>query len=417
MKYVSTRSKSKPVIASEAIRQGLAPDGGLYVPEKWPVIDLDQLKDLEFPQFAARLLAPFFADDPLEKFLPEICRRAFDFPLVIKKMSDDHSILELFHGPTCAFKDFGARFLALCTEKIEDPRKNERLVLVATSGDTGGAVAAAFKSLTKIPVVVLYPKGRISQRQEKQLTVWGSQVRAIAVEGTFDDCQRIVKEAFLSPNWQKKHQLISANSINLARLLPQMAYFAFARLKSKDASFIVPSGNVGNATAALWAQHLGFSIRQVVLAHNANKTVPNYFNDGKWDPQKSVDTLANAMDVGNPSNFERIHHLFPDIQLLKERAAAFSVSDEQIRETIKTSFSKQNLICPHTATAEFVRSQLSAGHWVTVATAHPAKFETIIEPLIGQTVEVPKGLSDLLSQPSVSITIGPTLAGLEGALS
>ncbi|MBN8538331.1 MAG: threonine synthase [Deltaproteobacteria bacterium] len=445
MKFFSTRGLALPCHLSEAIRQGLAPDGGLFVPSQWPspqtfsqILHDSKWKELSFSQFAAKFLEPFFQEDPLAEHLEKICARAFNFPLPCVRIDDHTQVLELFHGPTSAFKDFGARFLALCFNHLEpDPRKQnskrQPMVLVATSGDTGGAVAAAFSEFTDIPVCILYPKGQVSQRQEQQLTCWGEQVRAFSVVGTFDDCQRLAKEAFLSEYFRDHHHLISANSINLARLLPQMAYFAYTSLKhnslkhaslkhqsrsgeAKGARFIIPSGNMGNAAAALWAQKLGFPIAKVIFAHNANSTIPDYFKTGQYRPRASLSTLANAMDVGHPSNFERILNLFPDRETLSKISAAFSVTDSQIRETIRFGYSKGQIWCPHTATAAYVRYHLlHAGNLdiaddeIIVATAHPAKFESIVEPLIPEKVKVPLTLQALLSKPSHKIEIDSNL--------
>jgi len=416
MRYLSTRARSPKVSASAAILRGLAPDGGLYIPESWPLVSLG---DQAFASFAAEVLRPFFAGDALEPRLDEICRRAFDFPVVLKSLDHSTALLELFHGPTHAFKDFGARFLANCLNELTaEGSSRQRLVLVATSGDTGGAVAAAFCQCTEIPVVILYPQGKISARQEKQLTSWGAQVRAFAVKGTFDDCQRIVKEAFVSPDWQRRFELVSANSINLARLLPQMCYFAFAsrrylRETGRTAGLIVPSGNLGNAVAALWARRSGAPIARVICAHNANRAVANFFATRQWQALATVATLANAMDVGNPSNFERMRALGTDDDLLAN-AGAYSVSDEEIRQTIVAVFRKyREVICPHTAAGFFAREKLSSGEWIIAATAHPAKFESIVEPLLGISIEVPRNLRAVLDAPSSSTVIGASLADLE----
>ncbi|HEY8272326.1 MAG TPA: threonine synthase [Pseudobdellovibrionaceae bacterium] len=420
MKWVSTRGDSTLFSTSEALKQGLAQDGGLLVPQVDPEIKFDpSWGELPFSQFAEKVLRPFFVGDILEESLPAICQEAFNFPIPLEALSEDTSLLELFHGPTSAFKDVGARFLALCLAKIPDAR--DKVVLVATSGDTGGAVAAAFCECSDIPIAVLYPKGKISQRQEKQLTVWGKQVQAFAVRGSFDDCQRIVKEAFLSKAWQKRFQMISANSINIGRLLPQMVYFAFASLKCQLKSqlknhskptIIVPSGNLGNGVGALWALRLGFPIQQVIFAHNANQAVPQYFAEGAWSPQSTIATLANAMDVGNPSNFERLRYFYPNLNALRKVASAHSVSDAQIRQTIQEQASKGWILCPHTATAVYVRELYKERSCIVVATAHPAKFETIIEPLIGKTISIPQNLNLLLSKPSVFKEISPDLASL-----
>ncbi len=424
MKYRSTRRKSPETLIGAAIKQGLAPDGGLYVPCEWPALSKLAADGLPFAEFATGVLRPFFASDsladavadPLAAGLEAICKQAFNFPLELRALDAGTSVLELFHGPTLAFKDFGARFLALCLNRIAT---SSPLVMVATSGDTGGAVASAFATCSQIPVVILFPEGGISQRQEKQLTVWGEQVRAYAVQGTFDDCQRIVKEAFLSAEWRARFDLVSANSINIARLLPQMAYFAWASLKhfenrGRSAGFIIPTGNAGNAVGALWARHLGFPIREVVLAHNANRTVPDYFNTGDWRPRASIATLANAMDVGNPSNFERVLDLYPDIKRLQEFVSAESVSDEEIKQRIITEHSTSGeVFCPHSATALHLRRRRGAEDWIVVSTAHPSKFEAIIEPLLRKSLPVPASLEEMLSRKSQKTVIIPHLEALK----
>ena len=420
--WVSTRGQVPPCGTSEAIQRGLAADGGLFVPQEWPSLQFEQFQAcLDFPSFAEKILTPFFVGDPLAKVLPQICQKAFNFPLPLKAWRDSNAILELFHGPTCAFKDVGARFLALTMANLPTEDKCPRKVMVATSGDTGGAVAAAFCELTDIPVLILFPKGKISSRQEKQLTVWGDAVTAVAVEGSFDDCQKLVKEALASDWWQSKFSLISANSINIARLLPQMCYFAFASLQFKNQrgqapGFIIPSGNAGNAAAALWAQRLGFPIREVVFAHNANRAVPDFFATGQWNPRAMIATLANAMDVGHPSNFERVRHLFPDLENLRSRASAASVSDRQIEDTIRQEANE--VLCPHTATAAYVALHHPPGRpWVIVATAHPAKFETIVEPLRGAKVPIPRSLQELLGKPSRRFEIPAQMQALQNVIS
>jgi threonine synthase len=419
MKFISTRSQSNPLSISQAICQGLAPDGGLYIPESWPQIytpeRMHELAQLCFADFAAEILRPFFSEDPLSNSLPQICKKAFNFPMVLKDIDANTQFLELFHGPTHAFKDFGARFLALVMNEM--PKTKQQLVLVATSGDTGSAVAAAFNQCTEIPVAVLYPKNMISPRQEKQLTCWEPMGKAFAVDGNFDDCQKIVKQAFMDTALKAKYEFISANSINLARLLPQMCYFAYQSLRSEKAcGFIVPSGNLGNAVAALWAKRLGFPMTKVVCAQNANRSLVNYFSSHEWNPQPTLSTLANAMDVGNPSNFERLCGLYNEADLWAS-AAAYSVSDTEIQQTItkvKNNFGE--IICPHTATAFSVREKLNDGLWIIVATAHPAKFETIVEPLIGESVQVPKNLSEILTQSTFTRCISADLKALEEAL-
>lgn len=420
MKYISTRTKDKNISfnLSHAITQGLANDGGLYVPETWPQWNpthFENLANLSFADFTEKLLKEFFKDDPLEKNLNQICQKAFDFklPLVAHKLSNSQTthFLELFHGPTLAFKDFGARFLALCSEEIDNnSNKKNSLVLVATSGDTGGAVASAFCTLTKTPVVILYPHNRISKRQEKQLCTWGEQVLAIAVESNFDDCQNLVKQSFLSNEIQKDYNLWSANSINLGRLLPQMSYFAYTALKYYNSTgtkpkFVIPSGNIGNAVGAFWAHKLGFPIEQIILAHNANHAVPDLFQTGIYTPHQSIATLANAMDVGAPSNLERVLNLYPALEDLKKISSAYSVSDTEITQSILDYYKESMLICPHTAVAAHIVRKHNIQNAIVVATAHPAKFEEIIENLIHKKVDIPDNLKNILNHKSHNILL------------
>ena len=320
--------------------------------------------------------------------------------------------LELFHGPTAAFKDFGARFLARCLARI--PADAPRTVLVATSGDTGGAVAAAFEGMAGFRVAILYPRGRVSARQAHQLGAFGPNVHALSVDGSFDDCQRLVKQAFGDPGLRERVPLLSANSISLGRLLPQATWFAHAATRflgesGKALSFAIPSGNLGHATAAALARAMGAPIARIGLATNANRTVPDWLAHGELRPRACVTTLANAMDVGDPSNAERLRWLHPDPG---ERATAFivsSVEDPDIRERIRASAAAGYVSCPHTACAlELVARRRAAGDttpWCVAATAHPAKFETVVEPLLGRTIELPAGLRASLSRPACATRI------------
>ena len=431
MRYVSTRSPAAPVPIpiQAALEAGLAPDGGLYVPESFPrFAPEDFAHDRTMAEVGARLLAPFFDGDPgLSGALPEICARAFDFPIPLVSVPGrpDDFILELYHGPTAAFKDVGARFLAECATHL--PHAGERTVIVATSGDTGGAVGAAFFGKPGVQVVILYPAGRISPRQEKQLCAWGGNVRAFAVEGAFDDCQRMVKETLLRARQQKSspHAWLSANSINLGRILPQMVYYARAslelwRARGRAASFIIPSGNLGNSLAALWARRVGMPIDRIALALNQNRPVADYLATGTFTPAATITTLANAMDVGNPSNLERLRQLYPALEELRSHVLAESVTDEEIRQEIRVSEKDWGQpFCPHTAVAGVLRKRLpreAANPWVLVATAHPAKFESIVEPLIGHAVEIPPALAKILKQPSRSERVAPTVEALGKAL-
>jgi threonine synthase len=426
MQYVSTRDPQHHAPLSRALAAGIAPDGGLYVPERFPHFIPGSFDDVEgLPQIAERLLAPFFADDPLAGELGAVCREAFDFPAPLVHLPNAPapvSVLELFHGPTCAFKDFGARFLAACLERIRRSERRKLTILAATSGDTGAAVAAAFHGKPWAEVAILYPKGLVSERQAQQLACWGDNVRTFAVNGTFDDCQRMVKEAFLDPEFAETHQLSSANSINIGRLLPQMAYYAKASVEiwregGRRPNFIVPTGNLGNAVACLWARHVGAPIGEVVLATNANQSVTEFLRTGEWAPRASVATLASAMDVGNPSNMERLRSLHPEFEELQDQIGASSVDDIEIRGTIRRdSHELDQLWCPHTATAAKVFRRLLArgarGHWVIVATAHPAKFNDIVVQQTGRDPPVPPQLAKLLSLPRREQELAPTLQAL-----
>src|SRR5271154_1342259 len=319
LKFVSSRGASPAVSLSEAIAQGLAPDGGLYIPTRLPAVDPAGIAEVSrLPEVARAALAGFFAGDRLQPLLGQIADAALDVPApttAVAGCPDPLFALELFHGPTAAFKDFGARFLAESLQRLETPAPSPLTILVATSGDTGGAVAAAFHGRPWVRVVILYPAGLVSPRQEQQLTCWGDNVTSLRIAGTFDDCQRLVKEAFGDSQLSRRHRFSSANSINIGRLLPQMVYYAASSLDIErrtgaKASYIIPAGNLGNAFAAVWARELGFPIDRLILAHNANRTVPDFFKTGEWRPRPSVATLASAMDVGNPSNMERIRALY-----------------------------------------------------------------------------------------------------------
>jgi threonine synthase len=425
MNFVSTRGKAPAVGFSQALLQGLAPDGGLYVPTQWPAFHGTAAQSL--PALAQELIGSFAVGDALASAVPAITADAFSFPAPLKALTrgGNLSVLELFHGPTAAFKDFGARFLGATLAQI--PRSGSRVlrILVATSGDTGGAVAAAFHRRAGMEVVVLFPKGLVSPAQQQQLTCWGDNVTSLAVRGSFDDCQRLVKEAFMDPAARARVDMSSANSINLGRLLPQAVYYAASSLAIQQqtgmkASYIIPSGNLGNAAACIWAKRLGLPIDQIVLAHNANVTVPEYLATGVLRTRPSVPTLASAMDVGNPSNLERLSFLFPDAATLGAQVRAVSVSDDAIRARIRADYASYGEVwCPHTATAAEVyanlpKAQQSAAQWVLVATAHPAKFREVVEPLVG-TVPVPANLQSLYERPSVFSEIDPTLSDLARA--
>ena len=430
MRFLSTRGGAETDLI-DAVMQGLAPDGGLYVPDAMPRIAPADVRGDTLAEIAAEILAPFFAGSRLEGELRAICREALDFPVPLKPLVDGKlEVLELFHGPTAAFKDVGARFLAAVLERAlpltgSDPAR-PLTILVATSGDTGGAVAAAFHGRRGIRVGVLFPKGQVSPRQQHQLTCWTGNVRAFEVDGSFDDCQAIVKAAFVDPKLRERHRLTAANSINLGRLLPQVAYHAAAALwhfrKHGDApGFIVPTGNLGNGVACIWAKTIGMPIREVVLAVNANRTIPDFLATGNWQPRPSVRTLASAMDVGNPSNMERLRHLLPALDELRAAVEAYPVEDAEIRAQIAQDAKRYGEVwCPHTATGFWVYDHLPeprrSASWIVCATAHPAKFESIVEPIVGRPVDVPPALAALLERPTFAVPLPPNVGALAKAL-
>jgi threonine synthase len=442
MLFQSTRHGQSPVTLSTALAQGLAADGGLFVPAEWPQLAPRSDPD-DLPALALELLRPFAAGDALAAELPQIAREAFNFPAPLVMLDDAGrlGVLELFHGPTAAFKDFGARFLAAALERRapaapaapgaapgQGPALRQVLkILVATSGDTGGAVAAAFHRRAGIEVAVLFPKGLVSPTQQQQLTCWGDNVSSFAVRGRFDDCQRLVKAAFADAPLRARVRLSSANSINLGRLLPQMVYYwaaslAIRRAHGEPASFVIPSGNIGNATACVWARKLGAPIAAIVLAHNANRTVPDYLQDGQLRVRPSVPTISSAMDVGNPSNLERLTALYHEAAALRTALSAVSIDDEATRARISADYRRYGHVwCPHTAVAAEAYARLpdtarAGGRWVLVATAHPAKFREIIEPLIGRPLALPDSLARLFERPASYTEIDATLEALQDLL-
>ncbi|MFT3791762.1 MAG: threonine synthase [Rudaea sp.] len=431
MKYISTRGNSPALGLSAALAAGLAPDGGLYVPQSLPKFTPEDFAGCDgLSDTAERLLAPFFVGDALADELPAICRSAFTFdsPLYPLATPDDH-ILELFHGPTAAFKDFGARFLAACMQRLARESDKPLTIVVATSGDTGAAVGAAFAGLPGFKVAILYPDGRVSPRQAHQLGAFGGNVRALRVDGAFDDCQRMAKQALGDASLRAVSPLGTANSISLGRLLPQMAYYAQASLLHwltlrENLNFAIPTGNLGNAVACVLARACGLPIGCIALATNANHVLPDFFGGADYAAQPSVATIANAMDVGAPSNFERLTWLYPDAAALRREFVCASVDDETIRETIRERYSRYGeVLCPHTATAIHLLETMRANGstkadegWAIVSTAHPAKFDSIVEPLIGAPVPVPPSLAALLARPAHADALANDYAALRTEL-
>ena len=426
MKYVSTRG-STPIGLDEALVKGIADDGGLFVPVKLPFFTVDDFDSAEnLTDVAAKLLAPFFAGSSLKPDLSAVLAETFHFPIPITPVSGaagQAKLLELFHGPTSAFKDVGAGFLAACLSRLESDADSPLTILVATSGDTGGAVAAAFDERPGMRVVVLFPDGRVSDRQAQQLTCWSDNVLSLAVNGSFDECQALAKAAMANESLSASYRFSSANSINIGRLLPQSTYYADASLRhyrdtGSKPGFIIPTGNLGNALACIMAREMGLPIGSIILATNANRTIPEYFETLEWLPRSSIQTLASAMDVGDPSNMERLRGLLGDAGVLRDQIGVVSVDDEQIKASIREDFAEFGFAtCPHTATATHAWRHLDADtrascDWILVATAHPAKFETVVEPLIGCTVALPPELEAILSRPSRSVKIDPSINAL-----
>ena len=411
MKYRSTRNGRLQVSLSQAIQDGLAKDGGLYVPAAMPRLEPASFAGLDsLGVTAVTLLRPFFAEDPLTEHLQEIVDEAFNFPApLIASPGSSALVLELFHGPTGAFKDFGARFLAACLARVRRQAGRPLTIVVATSGDTGGAIAAAFHRRAGFRVVLLYPIHGVSKWQERQLCCWDDNVTTFAVHGDFDDCQRLARLALTDPGLSASIELSSANSINVGRLLAQMAIIAAASLgvgstAGHKAGFVIPSGNLGHALACVWAREAGLPVGGILLAHNANRTVPDYFADGRWRPRPSIATIATAMDVGNPGNMERLMDLYPEHNLMVTHLACDSVDDASIRARIGAEASCGQLLCPHTAVAVEAWHRLPAPEreryrWVIVATAHPAKFMEVVEPLIGRRLVPPPTFAQLLERP------------------
>jgi len=427
MNFVSTRHAAPSATLSQAIAAGLAPDGGLYVPAQRPQPHAWQAQG-SLAEDAAAALAPFFDGDALAPQLAALCEQAFDFPAPLHALSTpgDH-VLELFHGPTAAFKDFGARFLAASLARLQQGQVRELTIVVATSGDTGAAVAAAFHRQPGIRVVVLYPDGRVSPRQAHQLGCFGDNIQALRVAGSFDDCQAMVKQALGDRELQARVPLSSANSISLGRWLPQMSYYAHAALSHQAATgnvlnLVVPTGNLGNAMAAVLARAMGLPLGRIALATNANDVLPRFFHGGDYQPVASVATLANAMDVGAPSNFERLRWLYAaDDAALRAAFRVEAVDDAAIREVITRRHAQAGeVFCPHTATAvallERMRAEGVQGDWAVAATAHPAKFDSVVEPLIGRSLAVPAALAELLQRPAHAEACAPAYAALRAVL-
>ena len=429
MRFVTTRG-GPPVSFTTALFQGMAPDGGLYVPEaieRWPESELARLPRRTLTEIALRVLRPFTRGEIDPAVLEAVVVEALNFEIPLVEVAPGIHALELFHGPTLAFKDVGARVMARLMAALHEA--DEPLtVLAATSGDTGSAVAHAFYRVPSTRVVILYPDGRVSPTQEAQLTMFNGErtnVRAYAVAGSFDDCHRLTREAFADTALRGGARLTSANSVNVGRLLPQMVYYfhAVARL-GRRAIFSTPSGNFGNLTAGLMARRSGLAIDRFVASTNVNDVVPSYLATGRFAPRASVQTLANAMDVGNPSNFERMSWLYGgDVEAMRADITGCAFSDDDVRATIREVYERRGyLLDPHSAIAYRGLQGLGGGGAgpdvarVFLATAHPAKFGEIVEPIVGCPVEKPRALVQALARPRHIIRIDAAFEAVRALL-
>ncbi|MDA8731435.1 threonine synthase [Flavobacteriaceae bacterium] len=415
MRYYSLNNSSPLSSFKKAVQNGIAPDRGLYFPEKITPISEDfinNISDYSNEEIAYEVIKQFIGDEIPTNILKEIIKKtiSFDFPVV--NLDENIGSLELFHGPTMAFKDVGARFMSQCLEYFNQNKTEDITVLVATSGDTGGAVASGFLNAKGVQVVILYPKGKVSEIQEKQLTTLGNNITALEVDGVFDDCQEMVKSAFLDINISRN--LTSANSINVARWLPQMFYFFFAykqvSKQYKDIVFSVPSGNFGNICAGLLAQKLGLPIKHFVASTNINDTVPQYLLNGNYDPKPSKATISNAMDVGNPSNFIRIQELFDNnLSSLKKSFSSYSFSDDETKIMMKSIYNKFNYILePHGAIGYLGLKKYGLKTnelGIFLETAHPVKFLDVVEETLKVNLEIPPQIKEVMSKEKVSILI------------
>ncbi len=418
MKYYSLNKKAPQTTFKNAVIKGLAPDRGLYFPEKiTPLPDsfFEDIDNKSYAEIAFEAIKQFVSPDIPETILKTIVEETLSFEFPIVQLNDKISTLELFHGPTMAFKDVGARFMARCLGYFNQDNTEDVTVLVATSGDTGGAVAHGFLGVKGVNVVILYPSGKVSNIQEKQLTTLGQNITALEVDGVFDDCQDMVKKAFLDEELTSKMQLTSANSINVARWLPQLFYFIFAykqlHKKHKNIVFSIPSGNFGNICAGMMAQQLGLPIHHFIASNNANNVVTEYLKTQLYKPKPSVATISNAMDVGNPSNFVRIREIYKDnFEELKQNLSSFSYDDEQTKNALLEIYRDYSYVAdPHGAVGylgckDYLKNDPKS-HCVFLETAHPTKFLDVVEAVIDKKVELPEQIKAVINKKKVAIKI------------
>jgi len=420
MRLYSTNSPDKFVSLKEAVLKGLPDDNGLFMPESIPELPksfIENLKDYSFQEIAFEICKNLFQGYIPESDLQEIINKSVTFPAPVVKLDESKYILELFHGPTLAFKDFGARFMANLMSYFNQGEDTELVILVATSGDTGGAVASGFYQTEGIKVVILYPSGKVSPLQEKQLTTLGHNISAIEIDGTFDDCQALVKKAFLDKELCKQVRLSSANSINIARLIPQSFYYFEAykqlQLQGKEVSFCIPSGNFGNLTAGILAKKMGLPVKHFIAATNDNDIVPAYLATGKYEPKVSVPTISNAMDVGSPSNFVRMSHLFGSTwSIIKENVKGYAYNDDDTKLGLKEVSDKYSyIIDPHGAVGynalKDYQAVFSDSLGVILETAHPSKFIKDVEDVLKRDIDIPERLACLADKEKVADYMQP----------
>jgi threonine synthase len=437
MKLYSTKNKAFVVDLERAIMEGLPPDNGLYMSKIKPLPQSfwENFEENSFQENSFQIAKHLFEGSIPDEKLAEITYDAINFPAPNYQLNDDIATLELFHGPSLAFKDFGARFMSRIMQYYNGDNKQELIILVATSGDTGGAVAFGFHHVQGISVVILYPKGKVSELQEKQLTTLGGNVHALEIDGTFDDCQALVKEAFLDKDLNAQLRLSSANSINIARLIPQSFYYfeSYRQIseiirKTKDITYVVPSGNFGNITAGLIAKQLGLPIHHFIAATNVNKIVPDYLSTGEYVAKPAIRTLSNAMDVGNPSNFPRILDLFESNSKecstwnnVKNEITGIAVDDTQTENALKEVYQNYNyIIDPHGAVGYYALKEYMESHpntyGIILETAHSSKFKPDVERILGRTIDVPERLSILANKEKVSIEMDTKYDGFKNQL-
>tara|TARA_B100001996_G_scaffold348933_1_gene307385 strand:+ start:1996 stop:3297 length:1302 start_codon:yes stop_codon:yes gene_type:complete len=417
MKFYSTKNKSNRVDFQTALMTGIPQDNGLYMPEYIPDLSkiFNQKNKLTFQELSLLIASKFIDKELSNNEIQNIIEGCINFDAPNYNVSDDLYCLELFHGPTLAFKDFGARFMARCMESFIGNSQKEINILVATSGDTGSAVANGFYGVEGINVIILYPSGKVSKIQEKQLTTLDKNIYALEINGNFDDCQRLVKKAFLDKEINNRIKLSSANSINIARLIPQSFYYGYSYLQLENKNipsiYSVPSGNFGNITAGLIAKRMGVPINSFIASTNLNDVVPKFFDTGDYVPKESIQTISNAMDVGNPSNIDRIMDMYSTIDKLRFDVSSWSFKEQETLDVInKIYYENDYLIDPHSAVAllgllKYKKNHSNRLNQVFLGTAHPGKFSDIVNPIIKGSVKLPERLGKVLSLEKKSILL------------